>query len=337
MFASSWVAVAALLLSCASATPMNWGFLERDTDQPVINLDFPDPTILEDGNNFYAFATGGNGHNIQVATASSKYGPWTVLQQDALPRTGAWSNGENVWAPSVLRRDDGVYVMYYSATYAASTNQHCNGAATSTSAIGPYTPIDTTLGDCQLSQGGSIDPSSFRDVDGSYYVVYKVDGNSIGHGGNCNNGIAPIVPTPIQLLRLGADAISPMGSPVTILTNGPNDGPLVEAPSLIRVSSYLSLPPVSYVLFFSSNCYSTPMYDVSYATSNTLLGTYTKSTTPLLTTGNDGLQGPGGATASVDGSVIVYHAFCGTTLASGRCMHERRLSILGDNAYTALI
>lgn len=125
----------------------------------------------------YAFATGGNGHNIQVAVGGSRTGPWSVLDTDALPTVGAWSNGQNVWAPSVLRRrtsfpsldrdvlaneetgDDGLYVMYYSATYAKSTAHHCNGAATSTSPIGPYTPLANTLGDCQLSQGGSIDPA----------------------------------------------------------------------------------------------------------------------------------------------------------------------------------
>jgi len=176
----------------------------------------------------------------------------------------------------------------------------------------------------------------FRDADGTYYVVYKVDGNSIGHGGLCGNSVAPIVSTPIQLLKLASDAITPVGAPVTILQNGQYDGPLIEAPSLIRVVSQ-SIPPVTYVLFFSSNCYSTTLYDVSYATSNSLMGPYTKSTQPLLTTSNDGLQGPGGATASVDGSAIVYHAFCGADLASGRCMHERTLNIVGGVVQTALL
>lgn len=98
------------------------------------------------------------------------------MNRDALPRTGSWSNGENVWAPSVLRRkiapifeklsftkrsagDDGVYVMYYSAASAQSPAHHCNGAATSTNPLGPYEPVNETLGNCQLSQGGSIDPS----------------------------------------------------------------------------------------------------------------------------------------------------------------------------------
>lgn len=173
--------------------------------------------------------------------------------------------------------------------------------------------------------------SAFRDVDGTYYVVYKVDGNSIGHGGICNNGIAPIVPTPLQILALEPDAITPKGTAaITILENGAADGPLIEAPSLIHVDG-------TYVLFFSSNCYSTTNYDTSYATSTSLLGGYTKSGSPLLTTGNDGLYGPGGATASEDGSVIVYHAFCGEDLASGRCMHERALSVVGSQVNTALI
>lgn len=49
--------------------------------------------------------------------------------------------------------------MYYSATSATSTSQHCNGAATSLSPLGPFEPLANTLGDCQLSLGGSIDPA----------------------------------------------------------------------------------------------------------------------------------------------------------------------------------
>lgn len=261
--------------------------------------------------------------------------------------------------------------MYYSATYAQSTNHHCNGAAISNSAVGPYTPLNTTLGDCQIAIGGSIDAAGksfitkqilfswdldlgvlvttvriilltfhvigFQDFDGSRYVVYKIDGNSNGHGGTCGNTVAPIVATPIQLLRLNTDAITPIGAPVTILQNGQYDGPLVEAPSLIRVMT-LSIPPrMTYVLFFSSNCYSTPAYDTSYATSNSLMGPYTKSKSPLLVTGTDGLVAPGGATASADGSVLVYHAYCGADLASGRCMHERRLTISGNTVQATLL
>ncbi|KAL5316590.1 hypothetical protein ACEPPN_015639 [Leptodophora sp. 'Broadleaf-Isolate-01'] len=55
------------------------------------------------------------------------------------------------------------------------------------------------------------------------------------------------------------DWVTPDGAPTKILDRDDNDGPLTEAPSL-------NLRDGTYYLFFSSNCYSTRDYDVSYAT-----------------------------------------------------------------------
>jgi hypothetical protein len=52
--------------------------------------------------------------------------------------------------------------------------------------------------------------------------------------------------------------------------------------------------PFSYFLFFSSNCYNTNLYDISYATAGSVAGPYTKAATPFKVTGNNGLTAPGG-------------------------------------------
>jgi beta-xylosidase len=114
-----------------------------------------------------------------------------------MPKPGSWSNGQNVWAPDV-RKIGNTYVLYYAATDARQTVQHCVGAATADNILGPYTDQASPIA-CPLSQGGAIDPSGFTDADGTYYVVYKIDGNSIGHGGSCGNTVDPIVPTPHML------------------------------------------------------------------------------------------------------------------------------------------
>lgn len=50
MIGSSLVATAAfLLLGFANASAIDFSALKRATDEPIINLDFPDPSILEDG------------------------------------------------------------------------------------------------------------------------------------------------------------------------------------------------------------------------------------------------------------------------------------------------
>jgi beta-xylosidase len=309
---------ALLIAGLVSASPISPIQDRATTISPVINSNFPDPAIFQDSDNtWYAFATNNNGINVQVAQASSPSGPWTVLPNDPLPIPGAWSNGQNVWAPDV-RKIGSTYVLYYSATDAAQTAQHCVGTATSSTVLGPYTAADAPLA-CPLSAGGAIDSSGFTDTDGAHYVVYKIDGNSIGNGGVCGNTVAPIVPTPLMLQQLAADGVTAVGDPIELLDRGDADGPLIEAPNLVLVNGV-------YFLFFSSNCYSTPQYDVSYATASSVKGPFTKSSAPLMVT-NDPFEitAPGGAQATDDGTNLVFHANCDV----GRCMFERAIGISG--------
>lgn len=156
-------------------------------------------------------------------------------------------------------------------------------------------------------------------------MVYKIDGNSIGHGGNRNNGVEPLVPTPIMIQPMEADGITPRGSPKQILDRSYADGPLVEAPSLVRSSEGI------YVLFFSSNCFDGPYYDTSYATASHVMGPYTKSSSPLFVTGsgpNGELYSPGGTDVTADGKKIVFHADKGTSAAT-RQMYIGEITIRG--------
>ena len=80
---------------------------------PVVSTNFPDPAIIQVGNTYYSFATSNKWSNdtihIQVAT-STDYTTWTVLNQDALPVPGAWSDGNRVWAPDVVQVVSGYFV-----------------------------------------------------------------------------------------------------------------------------------------------------------------------------------------------------------------------------------
>lgn len=191
--------------------------------------------------------------------------------------------------------------MYFAATTSQDTSKHCVGTATSSTVEGPYTASNTIFA-CPLAQGGAIDPSGFTDSDGTLYVTYKIDGNSLGGGGTCGNGDGSHS-TPLMLQPVGADGVTPSGPAVQILDRDTADGPLVEAPYLILVNG-------TYVLFFSSNCYSGPLYDISYATASAVRGPYTKASTPLLQSGDDGgaLYSPGGASVDPAGTRMVFHA-----------------------------
>lgn len=209
--------------------------------------------------------------------------------------------------------------MYFSASTSQDTSKHCVGAATSSSITGPYTPGDSPLA-CPLDQGGAIDADGYND-NGTLYVTYKVDGNSLNSGGNFH-------PTPIMLQKLNGDGVTPNGDPVKLLDRDKADGPLIEAPSLVKSGG-------TYILSFSSNMFNTLQYDVSYATALSIAGPYTKASQPLLVSGDPSdvgaLGGPGGADFNGDGTKIVFHAFeNGHDMNNGRAMFTTGIRLSGD-------
>ena len=157
-------------------------------------------------------------------------------------------------------------------------------------------------------------------MDGTRYIYYKVDGNSIGNGGDCNNGKPPIVPTPILLQQVGSDGVTLIGDAVEILDRDESDGPLVEAPSLVFHEGI-------YFLFYSTNCFTDPKYDVRYATATNVAGPYKKTGEQLLKGGQFGLTSPGGATVCDCADRMLFHAFCEENV---RCSYAANLSIQGE-------
>ncbi|KAB8210287.1 Glycosyl hydrolases family 43 [Aspergillus parasiticus SU-1] len=292
----------------------------------AINADFPDPSVIKTDDGYYAFATTANGVNTQIAH-SADFKTWNVLDgQDALPGPfPSWVNGSHpkVWAPDVIQRNDGTFVIYYSAATSGTGSKHCIGAATSSSVTGPYSPVQDVLA-CDKSKGGAIDAAGFKDDDGTYYVVYKVDGNSLNEEGSGYH------PTPIMLQKLKSDAVTPDGDAKQLIDRDDADGPLVEAPSLVKSGG-------QYYLSFSSNWYNSLNYDVSYAVASTVTGPYTKASAPdapLLVSGDSSnvgaLGGPGGSDFREDGGAIVFHAFNnGKNMTKGRGMWAANVKIDG--------
>ncbi|KAF2145987.1 glycoside hydrolase family 43 protein [Aplosporella prunicola CBS 121167] len=277
--------------------------VKRSVNGPVISSDFPDPSIRRVGDTWYAFGTTVNNGAIHVQIAkSSDFQSWTVTGKDALPNLPSWVYKDKplVWAPDVIQNDAGKWVLYFSASKDAK--YHCIGTATSDVIEGPYTPQDAAWA-CPLDQGGAIDASSFVDSDGSRYVTYKIDGNAKGNGGVCNNGVAPIQSTPIMQQKVAGNGIDKIGGAYQLLDRSDGDGPLIEAPSIGKLADG------RYVLFFSSNCYSTINYDVTYALADSVSGPYTKHGPLLVSQGKYGLWSPGGASVTADATKIVFHAY----------------------------
>ncbi|TKX19522.1 putative glycosyl hydrolases family 43 protein [Elsinoe australis] len=313
-------------LALVSATPL----MKRVVSPPVIQQDFPDPSPFFNDGTWYVFASQSNftrgGPRIQVAQ-SQDFRTWQVQDNydalRALPPNTIDTN--EVWAPDVTRLNDGSYLMYFGTTPSADRTKKCMYTARSRDIRGPYDP-DPEPFDCALSEGGSLDASGFVDEDGTRYVTWKIDANSLGNGGSCGNSVPPLLNTPIVIQQVGEDGITKIGDRTTILNRDDIDGPTIEAPKIIKRNGF-------YILFFSNNCFNSPLYTQSYAYSRNVRGPYTKAARPLYTLGDQGLSGPGGGEATGDGSLMVFHA-----LREGgiRWMHTSTLQYnengFGDNS-----
>ncbi|KAL2130888.1 hypothetical protein VTI74DRAFT_5818 [Chaetomium olivicolor] len=331
------------------------------TKTPLLPINFPDPTLVQDPltGTWYAFGTGSftpNSttpafRNIQAALSLSPSenplaGPWTYLPTiDLLPNPGPWTAGpgSQTWAPSVVRLNDTAWVLYYAGQMGGNNSAfHCIGAATADSVLGPYTPLPEPLA-CPLDRGGAIDPAGFLDpATGRRWVVYKVDGNSMGSGGECGNGVEPGRATPILLQEVDdQDGVTLVGEPLEILDReAAVDGPLVEAPELFFARPE-SQPDGRgrYVLFYSNHCWDDPGYSVNYAVGEVgggVAGPYRRSgSNPLVGTGDAfNITAPGGAAVVASqpgnggggGGWMVFHGDC----AQGRCLYGAEMVVLGE-------
>lgn len=279
--------------------------------RPVIASDFPDPDILVGDGVFYAYATNASGKHVQVAR-SSDLKHWTMLQ-DALPTLPKWADatGDWVWAPEVIQIGSR-YVMYYTARDAASGRQ-CVGAATSDSPEGPFRDGRAAPFVCQVSLGGTIDASPFRDGD-SLYLYFKSDGNC------CR------LAARLWGQRLAPDGLSLIGEPVALLTNDkPWEGNVIEAPNMLKHGA-------SYYLFYSANDYASARYATGYARCSTPLGPCVKAAdSPLLASARvsaGAFAGPGGE-AFFQAEGVTFVAFHEWGVTPGGTLNGSRYLFIG--------
>ncbi|KAI9654730.1 MAG: hypothetical protein M1831_005317 [Alyxoria varia] len=244
----------------------------------------------------------------------------------------------NVWAPDLLQHPKtGQWLLYYAA--ATPDGPHCIGVGTAFTPQGPFKPGPEPLM-CHKDQGGAIDPVAFIDND-EIYLAYKIDGNAVGNGGECGNTKSPIHTTPILLQKMSEDGteIDPSFGAVQLLDRDKEDGPLVEAPAIVKVGA-------TYFMFYSGGCTRSPSYNVRYATALRLTGPYTrKAGPPLMRTGDHGLLAPGSvsvrwAQAPHTGEVVgpgsqghwkmAFHARVPTSMGRVRAMFTSALEFNGD-------
>lgn len=257
--------------------------------------DFPDPFLYAEAGTTYAFATNANGRNVQAASSSDGI-RFTPLA-DALPMLASWASpGFGLtWAPEVIKVGTS-YLLYYTGRDKAS-NRQCIGVARASAPAGPYTDSSTAPLVCQVAEGGSIDPSPWRDATG-LYLYLKNDGNCCG------------LPTSLYAVPLSADGLAVNGALVKLLTNevASWEGAVVEAPTLFQHDG-------QYLLFYSGGNYADSSYAVGYARCASALGPCTRNPgNPVLKSRSDTsptLIGPGHQSLlQVGGQTwMAYHAW----------------------------
>lgn len=147
----------------------------KNWHNPVINRNFPDPTIIRGANGiYYAYATQGNleGRHLNIQLASSTDMFHWKTEGDALPQKPVWADTTySFWAPHVLYDAKlKKYVLFFSSATNDTSLGKCIGVAFADKPTGPF--IDKGLplicGDGFIN----IDPMAFVDPKTGRKLLY---------------------------------------------------------------------------------------------------------------------------------------------------------------------
>src|SRR3954469_5606940 len=261
---------------------------------PVGPGDFPDPSVIRVGRDYWASAT------------TSEWGPefpilhsrdlvnWEVVGA-VFQRRPEWAVG-SFWAPEISQ-DRGRFFVYYVARKKGGSL--CAAVATASRPQGPYADHGPLV--CQ--EVGSIDPFPVTDENGRRFLLWKEDGNSVSK------------PTPIWAQQLSADGTRLVGERRELFHNDQAwekhptlpFGDLVEGPSVVRRGGW-------FYLFYSGNfcCGRECQYAVGVARARKLLGPWEKYEKNPIMEGNNDWRCPGHGTVVGDErgrTWFMYHAY----------------------------
>jgi beta-xylosidase len=177
---------------------------------PVIGGDYPDPTIVRVGGDYWAATTTGGWAPHFALLRSRDLVNWAHVGY-LFGQKPAWAKGD-FWAPEMVA-DGGRILVYYTARRDEGPKKRgtlCVAVATATRPAGPYTDRGPLV--CEIPERagvGSIDAFFLRDERGRPFLVWKADGNDA----------EPDVPTSIFAQRLSEDGTRLLGKRREILRN----------------------------------------------------------------------------------------------------------------------
>ena len=279
--------VALLVLSFALPMTQAAAQPRSNYSNPVMAGDYPDPSIIRVGEDYWATATTSHWAPLFPILHSTDLVNWQVVGA-ALQKRPDWSDG-NYWAPEISFYR-GRYFIYY--TGHKKGGSLCVAVMTANSPRGPYTDHGPLI--CQ--DAGSIDAMAVTDENGRRYLVWKEDGNSRNQ------------PTPIWAQPLSTDGTRLVGERRELIRNTAAwESNLVEGPFILRRGDY-------FYLFYSGNacCGRGCNYAMGVARSRRLLGPWEKDPANPILKGNDDWKCPGHGSIVADTrgrDFLLYHAY----------------------------
>jgi arabinan endo-1,5-alpha-L-arabinosidase len=282
---------------------------------------FADPFVLRTEGpgspGYVAYGTGTRvGDLVFEVLVSADLLTWTSVggALEALPP----EQGTDYWAPEVAEHD-GRWWMYYSV--GVGDAGHHLRVAVADSPLGPFRDCGVDL---TPDERFAIDPSPFRDVDGTWYLFHARD---VLDGPRVGTMLAVDVLETMTSLR---------GEPRTVLEpsddwqlyerqreihGGVHDWHTLEGPFVVRHDD-------RYYCFYSGGSWLTEGYGMGYAVADHPLGPWREESpaTRLIATVPGRVLGPGHASVvrGPDGDVLVYHAWDTQMQARRMCIDPVR-------------
>jgi beta-xylosidase len=266
---------------------------------PVLAGDYPDPSVIRVGRDYWATAT------------SSEWGPqfpilhsrdlvnWEIVGS-VFSKRPAWASA-NFWAPEIHAWRGRYYVYYVGRKQGGPLSV---AVATADKPQGPYTDHGILVS----QEAGSIDAMAVDDERGERWMLWKEDGNSRK------------LPTPIWAQRLNEDGTRLVGERVELIRNDePWEGAVVEGPFVLRRGDW-------FYLFYSGGacCGRGCTYGLGVARARNLLGPWEKHPSNPILAGNFEWKCPGHGSIVTDPQGrdwLLYHAYDAKTFVyTGREM-----------------
>ncbi len=254
---------------------------------PVLPGDYPDPSVIRVGDEYWATATSSEWAPLFPLLRSRDLVTWEHVG-NVFERRPEWAVG-NFWAPEIAEHK-GKFFIYYTARKRGGPLSVA--VATADKPAGPW----TDHGPLVSQDAGSIDAVPVTDIDGSRWLIWKEDGNSRR------------LPTPLWIQKLSDDGTKLVGTMKEVFRNdAPWEGQLVEGPFVKRHGEY-------FYLFYSvaGCCGRDCNYALGVARAKLLAGPWEKFSGNPILAGNDAWKCPGHGSIVTDKTgrdFLLYHAY----------------------------